>query len=176
MTFAPPYTMNVFIYPSSSPDAPSAPSNLIPFTSVTIKLNGTLLQPSPHSIIEKLKNLANKYKSLSPLSALCPAGTVSLSDFDQQPDAISTINNKHYQFHDYDENAFNENGNGNNNNEHNGEVMQSALNRGPYFDISASKNVTALIGSTAYLNCRVKNLGNKTVRMRSASLCSGAIN
>ncbi|XP_037039596.1 zwei Ig domain protein zig-8-like isoform X2 [Bradysia coprophila] len=33
---------------------------------------------------------------------------------------------------------------------------------GPYFDKSASKNVTALLGKTAYLNCRVKNLGNKT--------------
>jgi hypothetical protein len=85
---------------------------------------------------------------------------VSLSDFDQQPGAISTINNKHYQFHDYDESAFNEGNNG-----ENGEAVQqqSALNRGPYFDISASKNVTALVGSTAYLNCRVKNLGNKTV-------------
>lgn len=35
--------------------------------------------------------------------------------------------------------------------------------RGPYFDSSASKNVTALVGKTAYLNCRVRNLGNKTV-------------
>lgn len=35
---------------------------------------------------------------------------------------------------------------------------------GPYFDKVASKNVTALLGKTAYLNCRVKNLGNKTVR------------
>ena len=60
---------------------------------------------------------------------------------------------------------------------------------GPYFDVAASKNVrinnnktpifisfsfynhfsllfpqiTALLGKTAYLNCRVKNLGNKTV-------------
>jgi len=36
---------------------------------------------------------------------------------------------------------------------------------GPYFDRTASKNVTALLGKTAYLNCRVKNLGNKTVRI-----------
>lgn len=36
---------------------------------------------------------------------------------------------------------------------------------GPYFDLAASKNVTALLGKTAYLNCRVKNLGNKTVRV-----------
>ena len=35
--------------------------------------------------------------------------------------------------------------------------------RGPYFETSASKNVTALVGKTAYLNCRVRNLGNKTV-------------
>ncbi|XP_046400865.1 lachesin-like [Ischnura elegans] len=33
----------------------------------------------------------------------------------------------------------------------------------PGFDKVASKNVTALLGKTAYLNCRVKNLGNKTV-------------
>ncbi|XP_066909519.1 neurotrimin [Halyomorpha halys] len=34
---------------------------------------------------------------------------------------------------------------------------------GPNFDRAASKNVTALLGKTAYLNCKVKNLGNKTV-------------
>lgn len=33
----------------------------------------------------------------------------------------------------------------------------------PYFDKTASKNITALLGKTAYLNCKVKNLGNKTV-------------
>lgn len=36
---------------------------------------------------------------------------------------------------------------------------------GPYIAKSASKNVIALLGKTAYLNCRVKNLGNKTVRI-----------
>lgn len=41
--------------------------------------------------------------------------------------------------------------------------MNNALNRGPFFDVSASKNVTALVGKTANLNCRIKNLGNKTV-------------
>jgi hypothetical protein len=35
--------------------------------------------------------------------------------------------------------------------------------RGPYFDITASKNVTALVGNTAYLNCRIRNLENRTV-------------
>lgn len=34
---------------------------------------------------------------------------------------------------------------------------------GPYFDLTVSKNVTALLGKTAYLTCRVKNLGNRTV-------------
>lgn len=48
-------------------------------------------------------------------------------------------------------------------------ILNNPLNRGPYFDISASKNVTALVGKTAYLNCRIKNLGNKTVS--SSSLC-----
>ncbi|XP_055838922.1 zwei Ig domain protein zig-8-like [Episyrphus balteatus] len=37
------------------------------------------------------------------------------------------------------------------------------LERGSYFDTSASRNVTALVGKTASLNCRIKNLGNKTV-------------
>lgn len=33
----------------------------------------------------------------------------------------------------------------------------------PGFDLSQSTNITALIGKTAYLTCRVHNLGNKTV-------------
>ncbi|XP_070133606.1 neurotrimin isoform X2 [Drosophila bipectinata] len=35
--------------------------------------------------------------------------------------------------------------------------------RGPYFDTSATKNVTSLVGRTGNLNCRIRNLGNKTV-------------
>ena len=34
----------------------------------------------------------------------------------------------------------------------------------PYFDLNHSGNVTAVLGKTALLNCRVKNIGNKTVR------------
>ncbi|XP_017487192.1 PREDICTED: tyrosine-protein phosphatase Lar-like [Rhagoletis zephyria] len=45
------------------------------------------------------------------------------------------------------------------------EVTEDARN-GPYFDKAASKNVTALLGKTAYLNCRVKNLGNKTMLLQ----------
>ncbi|XP_055842197.1 uncharacterized protein LOC129909194 isoform X2 [Episyrphus balteatus] len=33
----------------------------------------------------------------------------------------------------------------------------------PYFDAATLKNVTALVGKSAYLSCRVRNLGNKTV-------------
>lgn len=40
-----------------------------------------------------------------------------------------------------------------------------AVRTGPYVDKASSKNVTALLGKTAYLNCRVKNLGNKTVSL-----------
>lgn len=35
---------------------------------------------------------------------------------------------------------------------------------GPYFDTSINSNVTGLVGKTVLLNCRVKNLGNRTVR------------
>ncbi|KAG8314596.1 hypothetical protein J6590_089521 [Homalodisca vitripennis] len=34
---------------------------------------------------------------------------------------------------------------------------------GPTFDTSVPGNLTGLVGKTAYLNCRVKNLGNRTV-------------
>jgi len=33
----------------------------------------------------------------------------------------------------------------------------------PYFDLNYSGNVTGVLGKTALLNCRVKNIGNKTV-------------
>ncbi|KAJ8678854.1 hypothetical protein QAD02_014641, partial [Eretmocerus hayati] len=43
------------------------------------------------------------------------------------------------------------------------EQQKLELSRGPYFDPSASPNVTALVGKTAQLNCRVHNLGDRTV-------------
>lgn len=33
----------------------------------------------------------------------------------------------------------------------------------PHFDNTMPTNVTALVGKSAYLSCKVKNLGNKTV-------------
>lgn len=41
----------------------------------------------------------------------------------------------------------------------------NSLNRGPYFEVTAAKNVTAIAGQSAYLNCRVRNLGNRTVKI-----------
>jgi hypothetical protein len=38
---------------------------------------------------------------------------------------------------------------------------------GPYFDREFSKNVTALVGKTASLSCRVLNAGNRTVSRSS---------
>jgi hypothetical protein len=38
---------------------------------------------------------------------------------------------------------------------------------GPHFDTSVPNNLTGLVGKTAYLNCRVKNLGNRTVSNRN---------
>lgn len=72
----------------------------------------------------------------------------------------------HYQFNNGDDLEQSSGGGGGGNN---------PLNRGPFFDVSASKNVTALVGKMANLNCRIKNLGNKTVRMRhknTRSLCT----
>lgn len=37
----------------------------------------------------------------------------------------------------------------------------------PYFDLNHSGNVTAVLGKTALLNCRVKNIGNKTVSLKN---------
>lgn len=42
----------------------------------------------------------------------------------------------------------------------------NALDRGPFFEVSATKNITAIAGHSAYLNCRVRNLGNRTVSLR----------
>lgn len=40
---------------------------------------------------------------------------------------------------------------------------ESGPQAAPYFDLNHSGNVTAVLGKTALLNCRVKNIGNKTV-------------
>lgn len=40
---------------------------------------------------------------------------------------------------------------------------RNPLDRGPFFEVSSQKNITAIAGHSAYLNCRVRNLGNRTV-------------
>jgi hypothetical protein len=42
-----------------------------------------------------------------------------------------------------------------------------------YFDPLIPRNVTALVGKSAYLSCRVKNLGNKTVSILMNNLLNG---
>lgn len=37
------------------------------------------------------------------------------------------------------------------------------LHTGPYFDKVTVKNVTALVGKTVHLSCRIRNVGNRTV-------------
>lgn len=46
---------------------------------------------------------------------------------------------------------------------------------GPTFDTSVPGNLTGLVGKTAYLNCRVKNLGNRTVSCLGSQAFSGLI-
>jgi hypothetical protein len=43
----------------------------------------------------------------------------------------------------------------------------------PYFDLNYSGNSIAVLGKTAILNCRVKNIGNKTVSvLKSTCICT----
>ncbi|KRT84762.1 Immunoglobulin, partial [Oryctes borbonicus] len=42
-------------------------------------------------------------------------------------------------------------------------VPASSSRSEPYFDVTTPKNVSALVGKSAYLSCQVRNLGNKTV-------------
>lgn len=90
--------------------------------------------------------------------------TSSESDAENQFNSVertspSPIHNRHQRSHQHDfedDDSFDgENGDD--------FVQNHPLDRGPYFDVAASQNVTTLVGSTVYLNCRVRNLGNKTV-------------
>ena len=51
------------------------------------------------------------------------------------------------------------------------DTANSNGNGTPYFDLNHSGNVTAVLGKTALLNCRVKNIGNKTVRSVYLLVC-----
>uniref|UniRef100_T1GBI5 Ig-like domain-containing protein n=1 Tax=Megaselia scalaris TaxID=36166 RepID=T1GBI5_MEGSC len=89
----------------------------------------------------------------------------TMANFDQ----YSSFNYINSQPTQSDSNAFiertelieNIENNSNNNNLTNN--VSKHYDRGPYFDISASRNVTALVGKTANLNCRIRNLMNRTV-------------
>ncbi|KAJ8935972.1 hypothetical protein NQ318_020846 [Aromia moschata] len=57
-----------------------------------------------------------------------------------------------------------------------GNSLTESTTRGPHFDAAASKNVTALLGKTAYLNCRVKNLANRTEICESQQVINTRLN
>lgn len=65
--------------------------------------------------------------------------------------------------------------NNNNNNDNQYDVEETTSTEtpvvGPHFDYTGFRNITVLVGSTAYLKCRVKRIGNKTVSWVS---CVGA--
>jgi hypothetical protein len=45
----------------------------------------------------------------------------------------------------------------------------SGLYTGPYFDPSTTTNITTQLGTHAYLPCKVKQLGNKSVSKRNTT-------
>lgn len=45
------------------------------------------------------------------------------------------------------------------------ETIDGADLTGPYFDANIPNNVTAIVGKSAFLRCKVRNLGNKTVNI-----------
>ncbi|XP_012281960.1 T-lymphocyte activation antigen CD86 [Orussus abietinus] len=57
-------------------------------------------------------------------------------------------------------------GNGGKSSDSSQNSLEESSPSGPYFDTTASKNVTALLGKTTYLNCRVKNISNKTMSLQ----------
>jgi hypothetical protein len=81
-----------------------------------------------------------------------------LNDNDKSHVLLTTNPKFIHQNIDFEDTSYNLNTNNNND-----DTISNALDRGPFFERTASKNVTALVGNTAYLNCRVRNLGNRTV-------------
>ena len=52
-----------------------------------------------------------------------------------------------------------------------GSTFPHSTPNGPYFDPAHSKNVTSVTGGRALMNCRVYNLGNRTVRVQMVMNC-----
>ena len=46
-----------------------------------------------------------------------------------------------------------------------GRFPDAGLPNGPYFDPGFSTNISVIAGGRAMLNCRVYNIGNRTVRL-----------
>lgn len=50
-------------------------------------------------------------------------------------------------------------------------TLNSGMSLIPYFDPLMPTNVTALVGQSAFLSCKVRNLGNKTVSLLKIFCC-----
>jgi hypothetical protein len=79
--------------------------------------------------------------------------------------------------YDWAENETNDDDNTNNHLEL--ERLDNTNTIGPYFDYDSFHNETVMVGHTAYLKCKVKNIGNKTVswvRHRDINLLTVGLN
>lgn len=126
------------------------------FLPITIKLHRFCLSDTTASATTASSSL---------LSPILQAPTIT----EQMPTKSSHLDYQHYQndgeyvasmpkqFHSGEADLDNE--------EPDDDFHGNALDRGPFFEVSATKNITAIAGHSAYLNCRVRNLGNRTVSL-----------
>ena len=79
--------------------------------------------------------------------------------YDTRPTSGSLINDAYAKTQQQKSSNMQDIGGGRQNNNNDGDSNEQI----PYFDLNHSGNVTGVLGKTALLNCRVKNIGNKTV-------------
>ena len=83
----------------------------------------------------------------------------------------------HYDWAESETNI--EDDNTNNNQVDQNETVNNGPPIGPYFDYDFFRNETVMVGHTAYLKCKVKNIGNRTVswvRHRDINLLTVGLN
>lgn len=81
--------------------------------------------------------------------------------------------------YDWAENETNDDENANNHLERHEKIDITNPPLGPYFDYDFFRNETVMVGHTAYLKCKVKNIGNRTVswvRHRDINLLTVGLN
>lgn len=81
--------------------------------------------------------------------------------------------------YDWAENETNDDDNASNHVEQHEKIDITNPPIGPYFDYDYFRNETVMVGHTAYLKCKVKNIGNRTVswvRHRDINLLTVGLN